>query len=374
MKVAKNMDSVFDSCTQDELNFDAFFDNDDCLIDMVAGLDESGNLLTGEYIDLAPFIEEAEKEESQGVPLTIGGEVGDGKEVTGKEKSAESHADDVDDEEDAIGYNDKRQTALEGVTIPCPECGALPCKCGKSGKNPFTTYASKYNNLVHESDDPVDALVDKIMESVFDSVTEDTDPIEDKCDCGMRDGDISRPTNNVEGRDADPVGASYHGIDHTDVIEDLDDEDMRDGSAHRDNNNQEGVSSKVIEAVMSKLNEKLDDIDVEIDAADPDDEIVDINITDEIVPDSVRKADVANIIKRDNGIMESIASLFAEAAISDEEKLKDDDEDDELITLADDADDDVEVGDIDLDYDYDDDELIDMVISNGDKDIDLEDL
>ena len=57
MKVAKNMDSVFADCTADELDFEAFFDKDDCLIDMVAGLDEAGNYLTGEYLTVEDIAE-----------------------------------------------------------------------------------------------------------------------------------------------------------------------------------------------------------------------------------------------------------------------------------------------------------------------------
>ena len=47
MKVAKNMDSVFDNSTQSELNFEIMFDEDDCLIDLVAGVNEAGELITG---------------------------------------------------------------------------------------------------------------------------------------------------------------------------------------------------------------------------------------------------------------------------------------------------------------------------------------
>ena len=47
MKVANNMDSVFAGFTEKELEFDLMFDSDDCLIDLVAGVNESGELFTG---------------------------------------------------------------------------------------------------------------------------------------------------------------------------------------------------------------------------------------------------------------------------------------------------------------------------------------
>jgi hypothetical protein len=47
MEVAKNMDSVFADCTESELEFDVFFDQEDQLIDTVVGVDESGDPLTG---------------------------------------------------------------------------------------------------------------------------------------------------------------------------------------------------------------------------------------------------------------------------------------------------------------------------------------
>lgn len=47
MEIAKNMDSVFADCTESELEFDVFFDQEDQLIDTVVGVDEAGDPLTG---------------------------------------------------------------------------------------------------------------------------------------------------------------------------------------------------------------------------------------------------------------------------------------------------------------------------------------
>ena len=57
MKVAKNMDSVFANCTDDELMFDILFDDDETIIDILAGVDEAGNLVTESYIDEDSFDE-----------------------------------------------------------------------------------------------------------------------------------------------------------------------------------------------------------------------------------------------------------------------------------------------------------------------------
>lgn len=53
MENLKNQDSVFDKCTEDELEFDTMFDTEDSLIDTVNGVNEAGEPLTGdEYATL----------------------------------------------------------------------------------------------------------------------------------------------------------------------------------------------------------------------------------------------------------------------------------------------------------------------------------
>ena len=147
-KVSKDMDTVFDQCTDDELSFDILFDDDDTIIDHMAGVDEAGVPITGpdfdwdalmeagiEDADVStsnPSIPEDEKynaekngdqaateKQANGVkkdPLEVGGEVGDGKEVSGKQNSAEAQAHDDKEESEAIGANDKQQTQLEDAS------------------------------------------------------------------------------------------------------------------------------------------------------------------------------------------------------------------------------------------------------------------
>lgn len=47
MQAAKNMDSVFDGCTDSELDFDIIFDEDDTLIEAVMGFNEDGSSMIG---------------------------------------------------------------------------------------------------------------------------------------------------------------------------------------------------------------------------------------------------------------------------------------------------------------------------------------
>ena len=135
MSETRNLDSVFADCTEAELGFEAMFDEDDSIIDHIAGVDEAGVPLTGPDFDWDSLTEadealedkdDAEQREGKSTPdkegmegtsskkPEIGGEVGDGKEVSGKENSAESNAHDVTkDIEDAIGTTDKQQTSLK---------------------------------------------------------------------------------------------------------------------------------------------------------------------------------------------------------------------------------------------------------------------
>ena len=299
MNAAKNMDSVFADCTENELNFDAMFDDDDTIIDVVAGVDEAGNFITGEDFDWKAFnaLDEADDpitdmddeearagkdagvdntegkdqevigaaleseildmleaedamvgekpdfdypndeigsnyEDSKDRKIEIGGEVGDGKEVSGKENSAESHAyDDTKEIDDSIGLNDKQQTSLEAAEdadakvggpnpdedmgtmdhikdteaekLVCPACGTNPCSCGKV-KNESAT---------------LDELL-KLLES--------DDPITDMDDEDSRDGKDTG-VSDTEAKDQELLGASIVGGSKEDPIEDTDDADVRAG-------------------------------------------------------------------------------------------------------------------------------------------------
>lgn len=64
LTACKNMDSVFDDCTNDELDFDVIFDEDDELIDSVCGVKENGDPLTGvDFEDLHNTDDEAKPDD-----------------------------------------------------------------------------------------------------------------------------------------------------------------------------------------------------------------------------------------------------------------------------------------------------------------------
>jgi hypothetical protein len=238
MKVAKNMDSVFSNCTDKEVEFDIFFDDDDTIIDILSSVDEYSMDLVEEEDDMVgenPDFEyqdddsNAPEEGTKEDKLEVGGEVGDGKEVSGKENSAESDAYDTSDEEDAIGFNDKQQRAMEGTMYEDAAEGPL------------------------EDDDPAERegeVSDDVVEteaSLLD-LLEDTDPIEDTDDADSRDGKDTG-VDDTEGKNTEVLGASIVGDVSKDVLIDLDDADARDGK-DTGVDDTEGVKSHVVGAAL----------------------------------------------------------------------------------------------------------------------------
>lgn len=400
-KVAKNMDSVFDNCTQDQLEFEAMFDQDDCLIDIIAGVNEAGELITGEEIDINECDEYCDDSEREGEckhsdnnaegtkekDLEIGGEVGDGKEVSGKENSEESKAyDDKKEVDDAIGLNDDQQVKLEDTAEGPLEDDD---EAERSGEVEDTTVATESAPDVTEAlDDIQESVIDSIAESIINkikdkieqedeedleeiaernrSLAESEDPIADTCDNGERAGAIKHDTSDVEGKSAEVVGAAIDGDTDKDVINlNIDDEDMRDGKT-TGQNDQEGVKVHAIGASL----EAAGDIDEVM--SDDDMNILDlVKGEDKVVPDSVQKADDANEIDIKK---ESIVYKWDHVTEAEKIDIELEDEDEQDIEMVDKN----VIGndeELDFDYEYDDDELIDSVINNDvDKvDIDLED-
>lgn len=68
MNTAKNMDSVFACCAEDELEFDTMFDQEDSLIDTINGVNEAGDPLTGvDFVDLHQDHDEADVDDVKDV-------------------------------------------------------------------------------------------------------------------------------------------------------------------------------------------------------------------------------------------------------------------------------------------------------------------
>ena len=153
MKDAKNMDSVFSNCTDDELMFDILFDDDETIIEALAGSDvmskllaegllEEGDDMVGENPDFDyqndgdASYSEKDAEGTKEVKPEIGGEVGDGKEVSGKENSAEANAHDDKDEAEATlaKYQCEYNYGELQNTYYVTEYGLEYCDCDEDGE------------------------------------------------------------------------------------------------------------------------------------------------------------------------------------------------------------------------------------------------
>ena len=487
-KIASGMDSVFDQCTQDELDFDVMFDDEDSIIDTIAGVDEAGVPLTGPDFDWDSLLEadvdddfdasdvkipededyNAEKNSnSEFTPAQSNGVRDDSLEKSGElgsaainNGSAEANAyDDTKKIDDAIGLNDKEQVKLEdgaegpledddvaernGATSDtavntesAPEVSdstdvtnesTLGAKIEAALKKKAILEKQEYDMIVDEllesmsSDELTSPFVEDIIASRVAAVQrrlaeaktvglekesstckicgenpcqcdkiglqkEDTDPIADKCDTGLRAGAIKLSSSDTEGVGADVLGDSIKGEGpKEDPIQDKDDTAMRnDDAEYKDDDKVEGVDTKVVgaalEAVINKLMEEVEDPITDLDDADSrsgevnddqdnvegadtesigaaleatiNDLLSDVGDDDDI--------DLDSIANNDKIVPDDIRESFSWLGEADEVDVDDlDDVDIEAI----DNDEVVDADDPDLNYSYDDDELIDIAIS-----------
>ena len=273
MKVAKNMDSVFANCTQDELDFDVLFADDDTIIDFIAGVDEAGVPLTGPDFDYTAILAEAEDmlkdpddekeregkvahngaaEGSKDVDLEVGAEVGDGKEVTGKEKSGESEAHDMVKLGSETAKNVAVQKAMEiaAKKFADKEC----CKENSEYEGYEELIEAVVNNIMSE---------EEIMsENANDMAIATADYLIKECeDQAARDGKVD-PDNkgNIEGVKGEVIDQQTKGAATGDPIADDCDQAARDGKVVPDKN-VEGVANRImgaaLESAIDKAIEKL---------------------------------------------------------------------------------------------------------------------
>ena len=217
MKDAKNMDSVFSNCTDDELMFDILFDDDETIIEALAGSDamskllaegllEEGDDMVGENPDFDyqndgdASYSEKDAEGTKEVKTEIGGEVGDGKEVSGKENSVEADAHDDKDEAEAIGLNDKQQVKLEDAAEGPLEDDDKAEREGEVSDTAIETEAAT-----------IDTLLNMLEES--------DDPIQDCDDSAQRDGKCTG-VSDTEGKNTEVIGAANAGDSKEDPIVD----------------------------------------------------------------------------------------------------------------------------------------------------------
>lgn len=305
MKVAKNMDSVFANCTQDELDYDLIFDNDDTIIDFIAGVDESGELVTGPNFDYSKILEEADMledqddteardgkvdhkpapaEGSKDTDLEVGGEVGDSKEVSGEEKSKESEAHDMT----KLGSETAQQTAIQkAMEISAKKFADQSNDCCKEN--------AEYEGY----EELVEAVVNGFM-SEEEIMSEDArqiaintaDYLISECaDAEARCGKVD-PDNkgNVEGVKSEVIDNQTKGSANGDPIADDCDQEARNGKVTPDKN-VEGVANRIMGAAMESAS---GDIHKDIEDQTLDSGVESMN--KDIVPDSVRVNDDSNDI------------------------------------------------------------------------------
>ena len=306
MKTAKNIDSVFANCTQDELDFDLIFDKDDLIIDYIAGVDEAGIPFTGPDYDYTRILKEADMlediddqeardgktnsnvapEGSKEKDLKVGGEVGDGKEVSGKEKSAESEAHDMKPYESETAQSKAVQKAME------------------ISAQKFADKSCKENAEYDGYEELIEAVIGGIMtkeEIMSENATEIAiatanyliESCGECCDSEARDGKVcSCNKGNTEGVKSEVIDKQTKGSYSGNEFMDPDDVDSREGKAHRDNNNVEGVSTRVVGAAMESGVQG--DLDKSLEAMTQNGEIEKMNR--EVVPDSVRVNEGNNFV------------------------------------------------------------------------------
>ena len=437
MKVAKNMDSVFANCTDDELMFDILFDDDETIIDILAGVDEAGNLVTESYIDEDSLDEaddmvgenpdfeyqndgdasgsEKDAEGTKEVKPEIGGEVGDGKEVSGKENSAESHADDTKKEEEAIGMNDKQQVKLEDAAEGPIEDDDKAEREGEVSDTAVETEAAYIDSLLSmlESEDPIadgecpndgdkragdtdkvediEGVKSEVLGATVKGSAKKEDPIADgECpnDGDKRAGDTDK-VEDIEGVETHVVAAALEATDEDQTTEEGDpgDTDAPEEGTEECCKESLDISADILAMLEADEEDPIADKDDAEQREGKADKVEDTEgVESHVVGAALEANDYVDdlLASLDDEDDDDILALAGEPVVPDSVKnngannadieIKEASEADELV---DDEDDDADIEAIDkekipaedpnIEYDYDDDELIDAVI-NGDID------
>lgn len=384
MKVANNMDSVFADCTKDELDFDVMFDEDDCLIDIVAGFNEAGDPVAGynpeETYEFQlkeaddPLTDKCDCGRREG-SVKDAGEAPEGseknqdkdfetpegmaKEIPGTGKSEESKAHDVTKEiEDSI-----KEAADDPITdkddAERREGKAKDASSNVEGEKQEVIGAAQEGCAKEEA--PADAKEEEKCENCGKPMSQ--------CKCSVSEGIIATILKNrekklheanVESQTDDTfekkIGAEG-GEKDAGPLQDKDDAAQRAGKEKEASSNVEGEKQKVIGAAQ----EAADDIDSQLSYG-------------ETVPDKIQTDGSANNIPTDaetqssDGIepaTESESIVYDWRNVTESEKMKvpesEDDKDIEMVQNGEFESD----SELKLDVDYDDDELIDIAMNGG---------
>ena len=399
MKVANNMDSVFAGFTEKELEFDVMFDSDDCLIDLVAGVDESGIPLTGldpeetyefqldengnplngltfeEYIKEAedPITDKCDTGRREGA-LKDAGHAPEGTkkdqdaefntpegmktEVPGSNSSAEAHAHDVTkDIENAIKEN-KEEGPIEDK-----EADAL-----RDGKEKYASsnVEGEKQEVIGAAQEACDAKKEACSKEgcAKNEVCEKCGNPKESCKCEQAANEAAMEIDlMMEGFDpSSETDAEFKIGNDQGPIEDKEADDLRDGKVKYASSNVEGEKQKVINAAQESADGELDP---EIAKKD--------GMNDVTVPDKIQTDGDANVIPPDRDTQASdgvepatenvVYSGWITKVTEADEKvpLSSDDADIEAVEKGDfDGE-----GELDLDVNYDDDELIDIAMNGG---------
>ena len=283
--MSKNLDSVFADCVDDELEFDVLFEDiEDDLVDIVAGCNEAGVLFTEDFAGLteAQLLEQEEIEDVEPEK--------DDAPAAAADEGCKKEAADVTEPAPAETKAEDEGCKKEAAEV-CPHCGKAPCECS----NPFSDAQDKAGNDGIEEPapaQPLDAATDETcakeaadvsdteevsLDEEVDALlamldeAEEADPIEDKCDCGERQGEIKHDTDNVEGVSTEtPADAMEKDSKEENPIEDADDTAERQGDVKHDEVEMDGVNQPVIgAAAATNANgdvEDADKIDEDVDA------------------------------------------------------------------------------------------------------------
>lgn len=340
-RVAKNMDSVFANCTASELDFEVMFDDDDSLIDLVAGVNEMGELITGpnpedtyEYqLDEDgndPLTDKDDEKQREGTAKSTEGShegtvrdadekfespEGMKSEIPGSSNSAEhtSHEDDAKDAEqkalthesaDSDGpLKDDDEAAREGKAkeSTCPGCGNTvgKCVCGKAIKE---SIVEKILASYNESDNIDTSMNNDSSQAEMDNRKLEQDMKRMEQQSNNSSGSNNSALNNslkesivakileanVESRTDDTFEAELRKEGNKeDNLSDKDDEDLRDGKVKYDSNYKEAIKQKIIGAAQEAAEECGDtSITAKADQSDT-------------IPDSVQTNSASNNIVPD---------------------------------------------------------------------------
>jgi hypothetical protein len=418
MKIAKNMDSVFSNCTDDELKLDIFFDDDETIIDIIDGspsdvnkyvedsFDEANDMV-GENPDFGYNDDNDNKlsnaEGSKDVDLEPSGELGSTETIN--KDSAEANAHDTKDEEEAIGMNDDQQSALEDVDFLLSvfnedsEEGPLEDddEAEREGQTSLGAVATEASDEAAPDEEPEGDPGN----------TNSDDPVNESDD--MDDIEEVMDDDDLEYEDLEESFAILDRIDKTLVNEssdiDLEYEDLEesvsildkiyeecdpiaDGECPNDSDKRAGAACDCgtegeEQEVLGAANKGNADLDDDIEDEDKrDGDVENNNDVEGVSTHTVAAAleDTEEDTKYIDSLLEALDNDEFQNTVDDDEfldsyldgidineanevsedNLVDEDDDD-----IEDIDNDKEPDDSNIEYDYDDDELIDAVL-NGD--------